>query len=360
MSSDNQISMQDKYTSTGTKFWQHRLQMETYRRGGCHTIISTHVSPTSQCNLHCSYCSVWKREQHLEIPLETIQEYLLTLKGYGLQAVILTGGGEPLLYSQIAELMPWILEQELKLALITNGTVDRDDIPEEVWEKLSWIRVSVNLEQSRAVRDDMSDYVDYYGKVDEHTCTLGASWIVQNASKVSTATMKRMIALVDALGWQYVRMLPDCLLSSEDLVKEHNALDKLLVRFSSQFGEERFFHQNKKKQAPLAETCHQAYFRPYLSEQVFVGNGLPGTVYPCDSVVLNGDKPAGRFETMYQICHASEVARFLERKIPMPIKPQLDCPGCVFTHTVEMLDGWLCSDGVQPYSTEEIMHEDFV
>ena len=354
----NPITMEEQFTSTGSKYWHHRLQMETYRRGGCHTVISTHVSPTSQCNLHCSYCSVWKRERHLEIPLDTIKNYLLTLKEHGLRAVILTGGGEPLLYSQIAELMPWILDQELELALITNGTVDREDIPEEVWQKLSWIRVSVNLEQSR---DEKHDHVDYYAKMDDVSCTLGASWIVQNPARVSTAVMKQMIALADGLGWEYVRMLPDCLLPQDDLNKAHSLLDKLLNRFVSQFGETRFFHQHKNPDNPGTSICHQAYFRPYLSEQVFVGNNKPGTVFPCDSVVLNGDTPAGRFETMYQICHADDVSDFLKRDTPLPIKPYMDCPKCVFSRTATMLDDW-CTGGM-PFpkvSDVEVKHKDFV
>mgnify|MGYP003305519621 CR=1 FL=1 len=76
--------------------------------------------------------------------METIQDYVLKLKSRGLKAVILTGGGEPTAYKHFNELVRWIKEQDLSVALITNGTLTRR-IDDDVWPLFSWIRVSINV-----------------------------------------------------------------------------------------------------------------------------------------------------------------------------------------------------------------------
>ena len=106
----NKSPEEHRYTSTGIKFWGHQEQMESYREGTGHTVISTHISPTSRCNLNCSYCSVKKRERVHEIELDTIKDYVGKLKTRGLKAVILTGGGEPTSYPQFNELVKYLHE----------------------------------------------------------------------------------------------------------------------------------------------------------------------------------------------------------------------------------------------------------
>ena len=131
------------FTSTGEKFWCHRSQMESYRDSTGKTVISTHISPTGQCNLTCEYCSVSKRTKYVHIEFKTMQRYVSLLKSRGLKAVILTGGGEPTLYSQFNELVRWIRnDMGLSVALITNGTTS-SRIDDDVMRLFSWIRVSV-------------------------------------------------------------------------------------------------------------------------------------------------------------------------------------------------------------------------
>src|SRR5210317_542390 len=132
-----------KYTSTGIKFWLHTEQMENYRSGNPNTVISTHVSPEGACNLNCPYCSVTYRKTHHRIELDIIKDYILKLKSRGLKAVILTGGGEPTAYKHFNELVIWLKEQGLSVALITNGTLTKR-IKKETWKHFSWIRVSIN------------------------------------------------------------------------------------------------------------------------------------------------------------------------------------------------------------------------
>jgi hypothetical protein len=134
---------------------------------------------------------------------------------------------------------------------------------------------------------------------------------------------------------------------------QHEALDR---DFAS-IGDGRFFQQHKAHAAPGCGTCHQSYFRPYLSEVVSVKTGKPGSVYPCDSVVLNG--AAMHFPKLYQLCPAEDVLDYLDRKTVHGFDPRVHCTGCVFTKNVDMLDAWQRT-GAGTFPTELLPHEEFV
>ena len=318
-------SQEHKFTSTGAKFWRHRPQMESYRDGTGLTVISTHISPTSRCNLSCSYCSVAKRNRHYQIKLPVIQDYVIKLKSRGLKAVIITGGGEPLLYPDFNQLVRWLKDEELRIALITNGTLcDRVD----TWELFDWVRVSITSNEINlpAISGIMGCSVVY----EDELCL-----------EEIEETAKRLNA-------EYVRVLPNCLLKGRAFQDQHDKIDEWLKDSS-----DLFFHQRKFHRQPRSPVCHQAFFRPYLSE---VDGGL---VFPCDSVVLND--ASGYFDRKYALCHPEWILEFLNRNMWWSFSPNRDCAGCVFTDTVNMLGQWKKGkiDRFNEFP-EPLMHEEFV
>lgn len=326
---------ENKYTSTGIKFWRHPNAMKAYKNGAPQSIISTHIAPEGHCNLSCSYCSVSKRKVNERIELDTIKNYVLTLKKYGLKAVILTGGGEPTLYPKFNELIRWLVEQHLSIALITNGT-NTDKVDSELWDYFSWVRISINFFRN-------------YQKVIKFPYikgVLGASmvYIGQTVEEIN-----KLSAFIPTDRVQYIRVLPNCLHEQENLLEEHNKISEIL----KQVNDKRFFQQFKIHETPRTTICHQAYFRPYLSEV----NG--GTVFPCDSLVLN--EAQAHFNEKYAICPAADIEKFLKRTVKMDFNPKEDCQGCVFARNINLLDDWVCN-GTNHFDEykEALTHEEFV
>ncbi len=319
-------NQEHKYTSTGAKFWRHRPQMESYREGTGHTVISTHISPTSKCNLSCSYCSVAKRNRHFQIKLPVIQDYITKLKSRGLKAVTITGGGEPLLYPHFNQLVKWLKDEGLRIALITNGTLC-DKVT--TWEAFDWVRVSITSGEI--------NLPDIPGVV-------GCSVIYEDGLQFS-----EIEKVAKHLGAKYVRVLPNCLLKGEEFQEQHNKIDWWLKGRNNPL----FFHQNKFHRQPRPPICHQAFFRPYLSE---IDGGL---VFPCDSVVLND--ASGYFDRKYALCRPEWILEFLNRNMWWSFSPNRDCAGCVFTDTVNMLGQWKKGkiDRFNEFP-EPLMHEEFV
>jgi MoaA/NifB/PqqE/SkfB family radical SAM enzyme len=321
-----------KFTSTGVKFWKHMDKMNNYRKGTNNSIISTHISPEGSCNLNCSYCSVKKRDKHFRIEFHTIMDYVEKLCHRGLKAVILTGGGEPTLYPYFNELVKWLKHKQLSVALITNGTRANNV---DCWNEFSWVRISINI---------FKDWEKIIS-IPKISGTLGCSFVYTGQT---LEEMKKIAKFAHNLGAKYVRILPDCLYEQDKLKSEYKRIYKILKSIDDEI----FFCQYKIHNTPLSDICHQAYFRPYLSE---IDNG---TVYPCDSIVLNDG--VEMFDRKYQICKASEILDFLDGKIKMKHNIKIDCRGCVFTNNINMLDDWKKYGKIKNEFEDDIEHKDFI
>ena len=324
-----------KYTSTGIKFWRHQQAMFNYKNGDPNTVISTHISPEGACNLKCPYCSVSYRDTHSRLEMDTIKNYVTNLKTRGLKAVILTGGGEPTAYKHFNELVRWLYGEGLSVALITNGTLT-DRIDDDVWKMFSWIRVSINVFGNWVKSIHLP-----LDKIDTDKTIVGCSMVYTVEHEATDEVMvdrKELFAKVstvaDQCGAQYIRLLPNCLLDQNQLIRKHLSLDKTLESID----DPRYFHQYKVHGAPKSSVCHQAFFRPYLSEEIHTATGKPGTVYPCDSVVLNDGYQ--HFAEEYQLCHADDILSYLDKEIEQQFDAKYRCTGCVFTQNVNMLDDW--------------------
>jgi len=347
-----------KYTSTGIKFWRHQNQMMSYKDGCGDTVISSHVSPEGACNLKCPYCSVTYRSTHSRIAPEVIKDYVEKLQTRGLKAVILTGGGEPTSYKHFNDLVQWLkYDRKLSVALITNGTLAKRIEP-KTWGAFSWIRVSINLFDNWENRIGQNFETQYLNP----NCAVGCSMVytVEHESTEEIMTdrvemLNKVSKIADKLNSKYIRLLPNCLLEQKHLIAQHKSLDNIL----SKVNDSRFFHQYKVHGAPQCDTCHQSYFRPYLSEEPFYKTKIPGTVYPCDSVVLNDSYQ--HFAEEYQLCAPEEILDYLDRKIKARFDPRDRCAGCVFTDNVNMLDDWTKGKINQfDQFSQPLEHEEFV
>jgi MoaA/NifB/PqqE/SkfB family radical SAM enzyme len=241
------------------------------------------------------------------------------------------------MYPYLDEIVEWIKhKQNLFVALITNGTLT-DRIKQETWDSFSWVRVSLNF---------FENYKNRIKFPNVKNGILGCSMVYTGQT---LSEMKELSAFVDNDKVSYIRILPNCLLEQEKLLDEHKKIADLL----SELNDNRFFQQFKLHGTPCASVCHQAYFRPYLSEV----DG--GTVFPCDSLVLNDE--IMHFNKKYSICSWNKVLDFLDGKIKMKFNAEKDCEGCVFTSNIKLLEEWI-KDGKNEFENyrKGIPHEEFV
>jgi len=370
------MTLLGNYTSTGAKFFHHQEAMNKLRNGVGQP-ITTHAMLTDVCNHTCAFCSVQHRAGD-SLPFDDVMSYLDILRGYGLKSVILSGGGNPILYrckttgKNFNDVVESIHGKGLEIGLITNGmplksymvpneppwetnkTVANvirrswSTVTPETLDKLTWIRVSMS-------GLDHNEREVYVPDIDPDKTTLGFSYVAHDIydcpedhahGKVSTevdvlqlGTMdgrkvtrfdSRMAGLTDQIGKyiedykpKYVRLLPNCLEPNlipkrcEQLQLMANNIDPSVV-----------FVQYKPPKAPHA--CYLGYVHPVLN--------CDGYVLPCDSCCLN-ESAGHKLGEAWRICHWSEIGKLYEQPVRSLIKdPKTLCPGCVFTHSNEILE----------------------
>lgn len=381
--------LKDTFTSTGAKFFAHEEAMRGLRAGRARCVV-THLMPTDICQHTCAFCSVQTREGNV-LRLADMLAYVDILRGYGLKSVILSGGGNPLLYRDreggagISDLIYALAERGLDIGMITNGMKLRDyhgrrsyaTLEPEALDCLTWLRISMAGLDHPERRVEVPD-------VDEARTTLGFSYVYHdiydcpeepNHGKVSTvadllrfanvpnaAVRTRQTSGEERLPWleeqigqyvkryqpRYVRLLPNCF--ERDLIADRC---RTLQDVANRIDPSVVFVQHKPPCAPKA--CYLGYIHPVLNSD--------GYVYPCDSNVLNAEVlGAGehKFGQPWRLCRWDHVAELYESPVRSLVDPQALCPGCVFTESNRLLQSVVdgTADLTPPSITPE--HVNFV
>lgn len=372
--------LRDSFTSTGAKYFWHQEAMGKLRDGKGMPIVS-HIMPTDVCNFRCSFCSVQYREGDA-LTMSQIDNYLDQLCELGLKAVIISGGGNPILYkcpltkTDFNGLIDSIHARGLQIGVISNGMKMKQypdgrmswlTVKPETLDKLTWLRISLS-------GWDHPERECYTPDIDPSKTTLGGSYVLHDTYKepadkkhgqVSTLAdvitpledgdgrtiygeerlpwlKERMIEWNDRYKPEYVRLLPNCLeppkIASRSI---------LLQELAESIDPNVFFVQTKPPRQP--HRCLKGYPHPVAN--------CDGFVYPCDSTVLSAEAKH-KFGEAWRICRMEDIGNFYAE----PIKPNVPnniCPGCVFSDQVDMLSA--IADGMEtPQPEFEPTHSAFV
>lgn len=110
--------------------------------------IEWHLS--NRCNHDCPFCT-FRESVHFSptrsaiFPEKLIEQTVKDLKTLGVKAVVYSGGGEPLLYSKVREVMREVAGVKIRQGLVTNGVnIEKPEIAETILEICDWIRISVD------------------------------------------------------------------------------------------------------------------------------------------------------------------------------------------------------------------------
>jgi len=109
------------------------------------------IDPTNYCNLDCSYCdSQYFRKNNSKAMSE---EHLLNIVNFisewGVKAVCVGGGGEPLSNPATPKLLEALYENNIEIGLINNGTFLSKDIAEILSRTARWVGVSFEASNAK-------------------------------------------------------------------------------------------------------------------------------------------------------------------------------------------------------------------
>jgi len=293
------MDYQSVYTSTGCKFIHHPELVKKLKKGFANP-ISLSISPTSRCNLQCTFCSNVNRDSHEDLDVEKCLEFIKTLKSIGLKAVTITGGGDPTMYHGINVLIQYCNMIGLKIGLITNGILLKGKVAQSCLDMLTWVRISMNG-------------IDYNKRIDlpDIKGTLGFSYVIND--QTTDAKFETLDGYVKEYRPEYVRIVPNCQVTIEQQEKNNREYSKLVEKLGKPY-----FYQAKVFEKP--DHCYFGYTNPFLLHD--------GWIYPCSSVVLNDDADR-QFHEKYRMVHMNMLPDFY--KMPMKSFCNDSCSHCVFT-----------------------------
>lgn len=139
---------------------------------------------TTNCNLKCRHCIskdlLHKKEFSKEKLLSLANEFI----EIGVKSIILTGGGEPLLNSNISDFILALKQGGIKIGLVSNGILLSKYI--ETLKLLDWIRISVDAASDSTYYNlklvhKFDDIISGLKLLNMHKkCAVGFSFLVLN------------------------------------------------------------------------------------------------------------------------------------------------------------------------------------
>lgn len=181
------------------KFLRFRPQLDALAQGTVAPPVHVRIKPINRCNHKCWYCAY--RADNLQlgeemdladrIPAGRMFEIVEDLIAMGVKAVTFSGGGEPLLYRELPEVVRRLADGGIKVATLTNGANLKGAMADAFARHGSWVRVSLDgwdedsYAAARGVRpgefgrlmDNLHTFADRGS-----ACVLGISFIVGEAN----------------------------------------------------------------------------------------------------------------------------------------------------------------------------------
>ncbi len=165
--------------------------------------ICVRVKPTNKCDHRCFYCSYDPEAESKnilsnnilrndEIPFEKMIEILDDFKEIGVKAITFSGGGEPLIYPRIEEVLEKALENGIDVSIITNGQ-KLDGKKAVLLARAKWVRISLDscrpetFTKSRRVPEvlfsSLVENIRNFSKIKNKNCELGINFVVHHINK---------------------------------------------------------------------------------------------------------------------------------------------------------------------------------
>jgi len=225
-------------------------------------IIPWHVqlNPTNRCPLRCSFCSCENRDKMLELDFERAKDIISQFKKLGTKAITITGGGDPLAYSHINELIEFIHDLQINISLVTNGVLFKNLKIENV-NKITWCRISISDEHI-IDGDKLTDYLSI-------PIDWAFSYVLCN-KKLNEDNIRSAIKIATKYNFTHIRIVNDILDKSINIEDVKILVDRLGLL------KDKIIYQGRKEYTKGNKKCLISLLKPNI--------GADGNIYPCCGV----------------------------------------------------------------------------
>ncbi len=180
--------------------------------------------PTNKCNLKCPFCYLKKRNPNLEMDFSKAKKTIDLFKKLGTKAVSISGGGEPLLYPKINELINYFYSKNIKIGLITNGLL-LDRLKKSTLKKLIWLRISFG--DGRKIDKKLEKSLKNFAKKN-NKIALGINYVA--TKKTDFELIGKLVKFVNKANFKYIKITVDLNILKNESQKIEAKIKEFLIK----------------------------------------------------------------------------------------------------------------------------------
>ncbi len=205
------------------KIFYHQETLQHLLQGERCNPLYVRIKPTNRCNHNCGYChyrnaylDLDQYDPNDEIPRKKMMQIVQDMSAMGVKAVTFSGGGEPLVYPYIEETMESILEHDIDLSIITNGSLLNGN-KARILADAKWVRISIEscndtaYCKTRGLKEgaffSLCTNIENFAKIKSKNCELGINVVVTNENYKE---VREIAVLMKNLGVNHVKYAPLC------------------------------------------------------------------------------------------------------------------------------------------------------
>jgi len=281
--------------------------------------IHIQINPTNKCPLHCSFCSLKKRDRTIEIDYKKLIKITKKFISLGTKAVTITGGGDPLAYPKINQYINFLYDSGLKIGLVTNALLVKN-LTEG--NKLTWCRVSIS--------DESKDIPDLTSLL-ESNIDLSFSYVLLR--KENPRFLIKAVNYAYTNNFTHIRLVDD-ILSEEtyiDFAKE--TLNELNIS--------KVIFQGRKQYTKGSSKCYISLLKPNI--------GPDSIIYPCCGVQYALSPPALDFDSRTIMCKEKDIEKHWSKQLYFNGSICRKCYYSAYNENIEIL-----------LNLKDLKHKEFV
>ena len=309
----------------GLDFTEEQIE-ETLERGG---LLSVELEFSRRCNLRCVYCYSEAGEVLKdELNLTEIKDVIDQAVDLGARKIILLGGGEPLMYEGLQDVIAYIKGKGLEQTIFTNGLLVTEQLARFLFENDVSVVVKHNSFKQR-VQDSLGGVEGAYKKIQKALTHLLKAGYPKGVSQlgIQTVIVRQNIKEIPSM-WKWARnmgIIPYFeIITMQGRAKQHPEIMVPTGELQSVFDELReidlkeFGIKWSAHPTIASFTCKRHFYSCLVNSQ--------GYVQPCTGIDLFIGNV--REERLADILHNSRVIQDL-RSIRTKIEGA--CKSCEFT-----------------------------
>ncbi|MDP8259979.1 MAG: radical SAM protein [Candidatus Gygaella obscura] len=298
--------------------------------------VTVELDLTNVCNHKCPACTGWvKKQRDLSmLPVNLTKKIINQLAYVKIRGLIFTGGGEPLCYPHVREILNYAAKENFDIAFITNGSLLNKEIADQLLRVCTWVRVSLDAATPMVFRKthglDRKNFLTVTENIRllakrkkelKSNTAVGVGFLTCQYSK---GQMYKATLLCKSLGVDYIQFRPMQIVSEGRLTYDLMNIDRQLVKCMEEETANFKVLYSKHKYEMMKEPKFGRYYKKCFGQQFATVISADAKMYVCCHMRGNnkyciGDLHKSSFKKIWNSNKRKKVVESIDFKDCVPL-----------------------------------------